>query len=127
MEGWIKLHRKLLNNPTVMKNTLHISLWIYLLLNAAHEDYSFSLGGTLITLKPGQVAVYTDELAKKFRVDQKTINRALNDFEMATQVRQKKYRKGRIITVLKWDDYQDKSDKSPTKVRQTRRKKKEII
>ena len=106
MEGWIKLHRKLLNNPTVMKNNLHISLWIYLLLNAAHDDYPFSVGGIAVTLKPGQVVIYPTDLESVFNVSYQSICRALNDFEMSKQVRQKKFPKGRIITVLKWDEYQ---------------------
>ena len=42
--GYIKLHRKLLDNPVVMKSNDHLAVWMYLLLNATHQDYQvFSL------------------------------------------------------------------------------------
>ena len=32
MEGWIKLHRKMLDNPIVCKDSDYLAVWIYLLL-----------------------------------------------------------------------------------------------
>ena len=37
--GWIKLHRKTLDNPIVMKDTDHLAVWMWLLLNATHSDH----------------------------------------------------------------------------------------
>lgn len=52
MDGWIKLHRKLLDNPVVTKDSDHLAVWIYLLLNATHREVDVLFGGKRITLKP---------------------------------------------------------------------------
>ena len=48
MEGWVKLHRKALNNPIVNKDADHMYLWIYLLLNATHKKYDVLFKGEKI-------------------------------------------------------------------------------
>ena len=49
--GWIKLHRKLLDNPVVMKDSDHLAVWIYLLLNASHTEYPVLFGGSFLEEK----------------------------------------------------------------------------
>ena len=53
--GYIKLHRKILDNPVVMKSTDHLAVWMYLLLNATHKEYDTIIEGERITLQPGQL------------------------------------------------------------------------
>jgi len=45
MEGWISLHRQLLNNPTVCKDSDYLAVWVYLLLNATHTGYDSEFQG----------------------------------------------------------------------------------
>lgn len=52
MDGWIKLHRKMLDNPIVWKDNDHLAVWIYLLLNASHKDTDVLFKGKRTTLKP---------------------------------------------------------------------------
>jgi hypothetical protein len=52
MEGWIKLHRKMLDNPIVNKDCEYLAVWIYLLLNATHKEYDVIFEGKRITLQP---------------------------------------------------------------------------
>ena len=52
-QGWIKLHRKMLDNPVVWKDSDHLAVWIYLLLNATHKDMDVLFKNKRITLKPG--------------------------------------------------------------------------
>lgn len=52
MEGWVKLHRKLLDNPIVCKDSDHLAVWIYLMLNATHKEYDVLFNNKRITLKP---------------------------------------------------------------------------
>ena len=53
--GWIKLHRKLMDNPLVMKDADHLAIWTYLLLESTHTEYKTLLGGKVVTLQPGQL------------------------------------------------------------------------
>ncbi len=106
--GYIKLHRKLLDNPFVMKDNDYFAVWVYLLLAAAHTEIVVENCSKSITLKQGQLITGREELSKKLGVSNSKINRILNLFESAQMIEQiKKPRKGRIITVLNWDKYQD--------------------
>jgi len=55
MEGWIKLHRKILENPVICKDADHFYLWCYLLLSATHQEITAVFNGKKITLMPGQL------------------------------------------------------------------------
>ena len=53
--GFIKLHRKILENPIIMKDADYLALWIYLLLEAIHKENDKIFKGKRITLKAGQL------------------------------------------------------------------------
>ena len=44
MVGWIKLYKKILNNPTVMKDAEHLAVWVYLLLKCSHPKFQAYVG-----------------------------------------------------------------------------------
>jgi hypothetical protein len=54
MSGWIKLHRKIYNNPRA-NDPEWLAVWIYLLLHAANESTEVIFKGDRISLKPGQL------------------------------------------------------------------------
>ena len=52
MEGYIKLHRKMLENPVVCKDAETLAIWVYLLMNATYKPYDTIFKGKRITLQP---------------------------------------------------------------------------
>ncbi|MDG0056951.1 hypothetical protein MMB75_25330 [Paenibacillus sp. P2(2022)] len=62
MDGWISLHRKLIESEIWEKPPLYIKVWVFLLISAQHTDYK--------GLKPGQVRTSIPEIieACKWRV-----------------------------------------------------------
>lgn len=50
--GWIKLSRKILDNPIVNKDSDYFSVWCYLLLLATHNEIPKVFKGKKILLKP---------------------------------------------------------------------------
>ena len=54
-DGWIKLHRKILENPVVCKDADYLAVWIYLLLKATHDEIQMIFRGEKIRLRPGQL------------------------------------------------------------------------
>ena len=72
--GYIKLHRKILDNPIVMKDTECLAVWIYLLLNATHKEKSVMFKGKRVTLKPGQLITGIISISKKTKI---VINRKI--------------------------------------------------
>ena len=62
--GFVKLHRKMLDNPVVCKDADHLAIWIWLLLNAVWDEYDVTFGGERLTLKPGQLTTGRKRIAE---------------------------------------------------------------
>lgn len=107
--GWIKLHRKLLDNPLVMKDADHVAIWIFLLLNATHGDYPAIFKGNKIILKPGQLITGRKAIANLLLISESKVRRILDEFENDHQIDQQTSNKNRLITIVNWQSYQ-KSD-----------------
>lgn len=106
--GWIKLHRKIINKAFSSKPA-YLSVWIHLLLSANHAPKEFMWNGKVILVNEGQFITGRDELSKQTGVPGTTVERILNFLENEHQIGQQKTSKYRLITIVKWDEYQ-KSD-----------------
>lgn len=107
MSGLIKLHRKTLDNPVVCKDSDHLAVWMYLLLNATHKEIQMVFKGKKTMLQPGQLITGRKSIAEKLRVHESKVQRVLTCFENEHQIEQLRGNNNRLITVLNWHDYQD--------------------
>ena len=106
-KGWIKNHRKSLDNPIVCKDAEHFAVWNYLLLMATHSEYDTLFGKKRITLKPGQIILGREMISEKFKISESKVQRILKLFESERMIEQiTTPRKGRIITLLNWGNHQ---------------------
>lgn len=105
-EGWIKLHRKLLDNPVTMKDTDHLAVWIYLLLNASHNEHPVLFKGEKITLKPGQLITGRKSIALALHIDESKVERILKSLKSEQQIEQQTSSKNRLISIINWEFYQ---------------------
>ena len=105
MQGWIKLHRKLLDSA-VMKRSAYFHIWVTLLLMANHKKTTFIFNDKEQTLMPGQVLTGRKKLAKITRIPQSTIERILKLLENGHKIGQQKFSKFRIISINNWEKYQ---------------------
>ena len=106
MEGWIKVYRQMLDNPIVCKDSDHIAVWIYLLLNATHTEYDTLFKGKRTILQKGQLITGTISISKKLKINKDKVQRILKRFEIDKQIEQQTSNKNRLITILNWDKYQ---------------------
>lgn len=106
MHGWIKIHRKILDNPVVTKTPEHFYIWMYLLLNATHRPIKRHFDGKTIVLKPGEMITGRKKIAAETGVNESKVTRVLKDFEIEQQIEQQKNPRGRVISILAWDEYQ---------------------
>lgn len=104
--GWIKLHRKLLENP-IMQRPNYLALWIHLLLMTNHKENKFIWNGKVMIIREGQLITGRKELSIKTGIPEGSIDRLLNFFENEHQIEQQKTTKFRLITVLNWKKYQE--------------------
>lgn len=107
MEGWIKLHRKILDNPVINKDADYLAVWIYLLLNATHKEVSAIFKGKKILLIPGQLITGRKSISDDLSISESKIYRILNDFKSEQQIEQQTSNKNSLITILKWNEYQN--------------------
>ena len=89
-----------------MKSSDHFALWMYLLLNAAHKKYDTLIGSERVTLNPGQLITGRKKIAKDLKINESKIQRILKLFENCKQIEQQTNNLCRVISILKWDDYQ---------------------
>jgi hypothetical protein len=106
LDGYIKLHRKLLENPIVCKDGEYLAIWIYLLLNATHKECDAVFKGKRITLLPGQLITGRKSIAKKFNTSESKVQRVIKKLEIEHQIEQQTSNENRLITILNWGDYQ---------------------
>lgn len=115
-EGWIKLHRKLLDNPVTMKDTDHLAVWIYLLLNASHNEHPALFKGEKITLKPGQLITGRKSIALALHIDESKVERILKSLKSEQQIEQQTSSKNRLISITNWEFYQQSEQQSEQQV-----------
>ena len=113
-QGWVKLHRKLLDNPIIKKSS-YLALWIVLLLKANHRDNKMIWNNNIIVIKEGQFITGRKELSKETSIPETTIERILKYLENGQQIEQQKTTKYRLITIINWKDYQTKNTKTDNK------------
>ena len=106
MEGYIKLYRKILDNPIVCKDMEHFIVWIYLLLNATHKEHDVVFKKERVTLKVGQLLTGRKTIGQKFNIDENKVQRILKYFENQHQIEQQMSNKNRLITIINWEEYQ---------------------
>lgn len=114
MSGWVKLHRKILKNPLVSKPT-YFALWVILLLKANHKECEIIWNGGFKTIKSGQFLTGRKALSVESGIPETTIERILKVLESGHQIEQEKTSKYRLITIVNWEQYQDKNAKVDNK------------
>lgn len=119
--GWVKLHRKMLDNPIIMKDAEHLAVWMYLLLNATHAEYPALFKGKKIMLQPGQLITGCISIGNQLSISESKVRRTLNDFISDGQIDRQTSNKNSLITVLNWDVYQNFDGQNDSQVTDKRR------
>lgn len=106
MEGWIKIHRRILENPIICKDSDYLAVWIYLLLNATHKEIPALFKGKKIILQKGQLITGRKSMASQLKISESKIYRIINDFKSEQQIEQQTSNQNSLISILNWDKYQ---------------------
>lgn len=105
--GWIKLNRKILNNPIVCKDSDYFSVWCLLLLLATHTPINKVFKGKKIILREGQLITGRKFIANLFKISESKVQRILKGFENEHQIEQQTSSQNRLITIINWREYQN--------------------
>lgn len=114
MEGWVCLHRKIVDS-VVWTDPNMLKLWSLCLIKASHrEKPNFGFAGQVVPLKKGEFVTGRDSLAEEFnkgvqkrnRVSAITLWRFLKKFEKYEMLNIKTTNKYSVISISNWDSYQ---------------------
>jgi len=103
--GWIKLHRKILDNA-IFKNDKIFRVFVYLLLKASHSGHDQLIGDSIIPLKIGQWATGRKAISRGTGLTEQNVRTAINKLEKLNILTIKVTPKYSIFTVSNWFLYQ---------------------
>lgn len=101
MEGWIKIHRKLVEWEWYRDNNVKI-VFLHLLLVANHTEQKWKG----ITIERGQKLTSIENLAKETNLTPQQVRTALNKLKSTSEITIKTTNKNTLITIEKYNDYQ---------------------
>ena len=107
--GWIKLHRKILEEGW-LKNQKLLPVLLYCLLKASHTHHSFTVGNQKVKLKRGQFVFGRKSAAIELGMSEGSIIRRMENLKKMEIVITEPNNKFTLVTVCNWEIYQ--SDKS---------------
>lgn len=114
MEGWIKLHRQLLESA-IFKNERLLKEWIWCLLKASHKKCEIMVGNQLVSIEEGQFIFGRKDAANELGVNENTLYKDMKNLEKLKMCNIKSNNKFSIVTIEKWSFYQDIDENNNSK------------
>jgi DNA-binding transcriptional regulator YhcF (GntR family) len=111
MDGWIKLHRKLLKSACA-SDPEYLAVWIHILLMASHEEKQIIFNGKKMALKSGSFVTSRLKMATQSGVHRSKVDRILNYLKIEHQIEQVSLGTGRLISIVNWHLYQSREQVS---------------
>ena len=107
--GWIKVHRKILDNNWLSKNRgySNFEAFMFLLLQANHKDAIYPLVDGVIEIKRGQLVTSQKKLCKQFNWSNSKLRNYLKTAKNASMIHTETTSKKTTLTILNYDSYQD--------------------
>lgn len=116
MEGWVSIHRKIQNSPLwTAESFTRGQAWVDLILLASHKENHFIKRGIKVEVKRGQVGVSEKGLADRWKWSTGKVSRFLKYLEGEHQIEHLKTNLTTIISILKYDEYQNMNIKEGNK------------
>ena len=111
MSGWIKIHRKFLDWEWFNKSEA-VHLFIYLVMKANHKEGTWQG----IELKAGQFVSSFGKISSDTGISLQTIRTLLKKFEKTNEINTQTTNKYTIITICKYECYQQENEDSNTQL-----------
>lgn len=114
--GWVKVHRKMADAEwSQLLDINSKGLLMELLMMANYKPGRFRVDNQIITLEPGQIVTSIKELMTRLHTSKFIIQTRLDLLTKLGTITQKTGKRGRIITICKYKEYQDDtSNHSPS-------------
>ena len=107
MDGWIKLYRKITENPLYFSEAFtRLQAWIDLLIIANHDENFIYIRGNKVEIKRGQIAKTQDTLAERWKWSRGKVVRFLDELQKSGQIVQQKSKLITLISIVNYELYQ---------------------
>jgi len=103
--GYVKLWRKL-EDSFFYRDSQAVHLWVYLLFEANHKATDFLFNGKKAICGRGQIITGRNTISNDTGINRSKIERLLDCFESEHLIEQQKNNKFRLISILKYEQYQ---------------------
>lgn len=117
MNGWIKIHRGIVDH-WLFQDERYFKWWITILLYVNHEGKKFPVNGELVTCNPGESFRSVDDWAAVLKCHKKTLYKFFNLLENDSMIKRKTVgngnRRKHLLTVVNWDKFQEKETEKYT-------------
>ena len=110
MDGWIKLHRKLLDNP-VFQNEKLLKMFVWCLLKAAHEGYTQLVGLQVVEVGKSQFIYGRNKASIELKMKPSSVHKLLKKLQELKIIDVKSNNKFSLVTIVNWELYQSKEKK----------------
>ena len=117
MNGWIKLHRKLLDH-WIWINEKYLRAWIWFLMRANHESNKILFGNELIEIKRGEFITSINNISLATELTSQNVRTLLRLLENDKMINKQSTNKLKNITIYNYDKYnviQQANNKQPNK------------
>jgi DNA replication protein DnaD len=111
-QGWIKLHRKLIDDPIWLNSTSSQKVvLITLMLMANHAERKWEYDGRPYTCMPGQMITSLESIKNKCGdgITKQQVRDSLKRFRKMNFISEKTTQLNRLITINNWDVYQNQN------------------
>tara|TARA_R110002153_G_scaffold191269_2_gene344247 strand:+ start:12574 stop:13440 length:867 start_codon:yes stop_codon:yes gene_type:complete len=118
LNGWIKLHRQLLDH-WVAEDPEFMAAWVRMTLLANHSDNKTVINGQLIELKRGQFIFGLDAFSRQAGISLSKLRRLMKLLENDRLIDRQKTNKYSIVSIVSYEKYQssDSQNDSQTTVK----------
>ena len=107
MSGWIKIDRKIQDNPVLNEKPFDkFHAWMDLLLMAEYKMRTVFVNNTEVTLLPGQILISQRELSDRWGWSRAKVIRFLEELERTTMCTTNRTTNGTTLTLVNWRKYQ---------------------
>ena len=103
--GWIKVSRSILNH-WVFTDEIVFKIWMYLLLQANHEDRKIIFDGELFDIKRGQHLTSIRKIAADVKCSRSKVARTLDVMKREQMLESSCFKSGTLLTIVNYGIYQ---------------------
>ena len=119
MQGWVKLHRSLLEHWLHEdKPFCRFGAWVDLILLANHEEKKFLATTGLITIKCGQLLTSYRSLSERWGWSKDKVSHFLNTLESDGMIQRNQDKSRTLLTIVNYSVYQNTQDTFRTQIGQ---------